>query len=212
MTHQERIALFKEKATAVAAVVTEIAQRNDALDYLMEICDKKEACQLMPVGCEENLSDKAEAVCETKQSKIIAAPGLDAETYQMLEERCTKHGFQLINSGIRNHLAGIDIGFTEVQHGIAETGTVILASKSEEVRLSSMISEIHVVLLPTSKIVETSYEMENYLIANMKDAPDYHAFITGPSRTADIERVLALGVHGPLELHILLLEDDHAAS
>jgi L-lactate dehydrogenase complex protein LldG len=40
-----------------------------------------------------------------------------------------------------------------------------------------------------------------------KDGPAYVAFVTGASRTADIERVLAIGVHGPLEMHILLLED-----
>ncbi len=207
MTDQERVVLFKEKAAAVAAEVHEVKTSAEALDYIVDLCDKKEACQLMPVGCEAPLSDKAEAVCSAKQKKVIAAPGLDAKEFKALKTRCEKVGLELIDSGMREHLAGIDIGFTEVQLGIAETGTVLLASKSEEVRLASMVSEIHVVMLPQSKIVETSYDAEKYLVDAMKGTPDYHAFITGPSRTADIERVLALGVHGPLELHILLLED-----
>lgn len=207
MTTQERVDLFTQKATAVSAVVVEVKKPVEALNYVVDLCEKKEACQLLASGCEAPLSDKAEELCDDKQQKVIAAPALDSKTFKQLKTRCDKKGFKLIDSGMREHLAGIDIGFTEVQHGIAETGSLVLASKSEEVRLSTMIAEIHVALLPKSRIVDDSYDVEEYLINAMKDTPDYHAFITGASRTADIERVLALGVHGPLELHILLLED-----
>ncbi|WP_147820946.1 LutC/YkgG family protein [Salidesulfovibrio onnuriiensis] len=207
MTVQQRIDLFTEKATAVSAVVVEVAKPADALDYVVDLCGKKEACQLLASGCEAPLSDKAEKLCEAKRDKVIAAPGLDPELFKQLKTRCDELGFKLIDSGMRNHLAGIDIGFTEVQHGIAETGTLVQESSSEELRLATMVSEIHVALLPKSRIVDDSYDLEEYLLGAMKNAPNYHAFITGASRTADIERVLALGVHGPLELHILLLED-----
>ena len=113
----------------------------------------------------------------------------------------------LIDKGMRRHLGGIDIGFTIAQAGIAETGTLVLNSKSEELRLATMVCEVHVCVLKTSTIRETSFEAEDLLRAFIKDGPSYVAFVTGASRTADIERVLAIGVHGPLELHILLLED-----
>ncbi len=207
MTVQERIDLFTEKATAVSAVVSEVKTPVEALDYVVDLCDKKEACQLLISGCGEPLSDKAEALCEAKREKVIAAPGLDKELFKQLETLCQEKGFKLIDSGMRDHLAGIDIGFTEAQHGIAATGTLVVESSSEELRLATMVSEVHVAMLPKSCILDDSYDAEEYLLGAMKKAPNYHAFITGPSRTADIERVLALGVHGPLELHILLLED-----
>ena len=91
--------------------------------------------------------------------------------------------------------------------GLAETGTLVLKSASEDLRLATMISEINVVVLPLSRMRGGSYDAESELLEMMQDGANYLSFITGASRTADIERVLALGVHGPLELHILLLED-----
>ena len=126
----------------------------------------------------------------------------------MLKKLCADKGLRLVTDGLRQHLSGIDIGLTFIDYGIAETGTLVIDSSSEDVRLSTMVSEIHIGILPKSKIRPSAYDLEKELQETMQTAPSYLAFITGASRTADIERVLALGVHGPLELHILLLEDN----
>lgn len=199
---------FTEKAELVSAKVIEINSEEEALKYVIDLCDKKEACELLASGCEADLSDKAEALCDAKQTKVIAAPGLDKGLYKKLAAKAKKAGFDCIDKGMRDHLAGVDIGFTVAEYGIADTGTLMLDCPDEEMRLATMVSEYHVCVLPKSKVRPTAYSVENMMLTRMKKNPDYLAFITGPSRTADIERVLALGVHGPLELHILLLEDN----
>ncbi|OEU68624.1 MAG: lactate utilization protein B/C [Desulfovibrio sp. S3730MH75] len=202
----KNVKLFTEKAELVSAVVSEVFSLAEAYQYTIDLCGKKEACKLLVSGCEEPLSNKADALCETKMGKTIAAPSLNKKQFSALEKQCVENGFQLLKDGLRKHLGGIDIGFTFADHGIAETGTIVLNSRSEELRIATMISEVHVAVLPKSKIVADSYSLESFMEDCMRNA-DYTAFITGPSRTADIERVLAIGVHGPLELHILLLED-----
>ncbi len=199
--------LFIQKAAAVSAVVTRVGDAGEALAYAVTLCEQKEACQLLASGCEAPLSRPAEALCDTKQTKVIAAPGLPEDQKAALGDLCQSRGIELIEDGLRNHLAGIDIGLTYADYGIAETGTLVIESSSEETRLATMISEIHVAVLPQSCLRETAYAVEDELVGHMQQAPNYTAFITGASRTADIERVLALGVHGPLELHILIRED-----
>lgn len=199
---------FTRKAELVSAVVSRVDSPETAFRYAVDICDRKEACQLLVSGCAEPLSPPAGDLCDTKAAqKVMAAPGLTAEQLAALKPLCEEKGIALIEDGLRDHLAGIDIGFTIADFGIAETGSLVLDSSSEAVRMATMISEIHIALLPMSKIFETAYDLEDELQDLMTAVPNYTAFITGASRTADIERVLALGVHGPLELHILLWED-----
>ena len=199
--------LFIQKAEAVSAVVHRVPTVQEALTYAVDLCEKKEACQLLVAGCEAPLSTPAANLCDAKQTKIIAAPGLPPDQLATLTGLCAARGIQCTAEHLREHLAGIDIGLTVADFGIAETGTLVIDSSSEETRLATMISEIHIALLPLSRLRESSYEVEADLRGAMATAPNYMAFITGASRTADIERVLALGVHGPLELHILILED-----
>ena len=199
---------FTQKAELVSAAVSRVDSPEAAFRYAVDICDRKAACQLLVSGCAEPLSPPADDLCDAKAAqKVMAAPGLPPGRFWSLKSLCDEKGIALIEDGLRDHLAGIDIGFTIADFGIAETGSLVLDSSSEAVRLATMISEIHIALLPMSKIFETAYDLEDALQDLMGAAPNYTAFITGASRTADIERVLALGVHGPLELHILLWED-----
>jgi L-lactate dehydrogenase complex protein LldG len=200
--------MFQTAAENVSAVVYRVPSMEAAISYAMTVCTNKEACQLLVSGCESRLSSAAEKLCDTKQCKVIAAPMISEEDYQLMASMCAQQGICLIHKGLRDHLAGIDMGFTIADYAIAETGTLVIDSSSEDVRLATMISEVHVAVLPVSRIRKTAYDAEEELQDHFGPAPNYWAFITGASRTADIERVLALGVHGPLDLHILLLEDD----
>lgn len=199
--------LFKTKAELVSAVTVTADSMAKALAYVVEACEKKEACKLLLSGCEADLSAPAAELCETVTQKIIAAPDLPDADFAALGDLCAPQGFALIKDGLRGHLGGIDVAVTMADAGIAETGTLVLRSRDEELRIATMVAEVHVAILPVSAIRATSHDVEPMLRQWMQDAPDYTAFITGASRTADIERVLALGVHGPLELHIVFLTE-----
>ena len=99
-------------------------------------------------------------------------------------------------------------GVTGANFGIAETGTIALESTDEAVRLATTLPTRHFVLLDPKKIVADGQAAIPYVRQLHENSPQtFLAYITGPSRTADIERVLTIGVHGPKELHILLLEN-----
>ena len=103
---------FVQKAKAVAATVVHVKSKAEAFDHAVAVCNAKQACQLLVPGCEESLSQKAGALCETKQQKVMAAPDLSPEEFKALENLCREKSILLIKDGLRNHLAGIDIGFT----------------------------------------------------------------------------------------------------
>ncbi|SHN69051.1 LutC/YkgG family protein [Desulfovibrio litoralis] len=208
-TKIEKVALFKEKATAVNATVTEAANIDAALAYAMDVCHKKEACQLLLSGCEHELSEKAQNSCDvaSQNVKIIAGVNLPQDIYEKLQQTGSENNFNVINNGLRKHLSGFDITVSLGNMAIAETGSIVCDYSSEDERIATMLCEIHIVLLPKSNIYADSFELEPELTKLMKEGPRYISFISGPSRTADIERVLAIGVHGPLEVHIILLED-----
>jgi len=116
-------------------------------------------------------------------------------------------GLDVVDNNFRSRGAAAAAGLTGANFGIAATGTVVLESTDEAVRIATTLPEKHFVLLDPRKILATADEAVSHLRDFHQQLPQaYLAYITGPSRTADIERVLTIGVHGPAELHILLLE------
>jgi L-lactate dehydrogenase complex protein LldG len=173
---------MKEKAGLVQVVVSTVSQIEAVLRYTVNL----------------TLEQKG---------RTIAAPGLDADSRQKLEELGRAAGLAVLQPPLSNHLNEIHTALTGADWAIAETGTLVLDSASEDLRIATMLSETQVAWIPASRIVPEAAALSDYLVEKMKSPPGYLSFITGASRTADIERVLAIGVHGPQELHLLILEE-----
>jgi L-lactate dehydrogenase complex protein LldG len=98
-----------------------------------------------------------------------------------------------------------NLGITMCEMGISNTGTIVLFSDSENPRSFSLLPPIHIAFLKRENIVSDLRDALHYI--GEKNVTGSFFFITGPSRTADIEQTLTLGVHGPRELIVILLEN-----
>jgi L-lactate dehydrogenase complex protein LldG len=96
-----------------------------------------------------------------------------------------------------------DVGISTAQAAIAETGTLVLDSTYERHRLVSLVPPVHIAIVDASRICETLADALTLLRREAEISPAV-TFITGPSRTADIELTLAIGVHGPQELYVII--------
>jgi L-lactate dehydrogenase complex protein LldG len=104
-------------------------------------------------------------------------------------------------------LAG-DVGIVLAAAGVAETGSFLSADTSLATRLLGMLADTVYAILPTSSILPTLDEMGALLSQLSTQGNRYLSLVTGPSRTADIERVLTIGVQGPKVLHVLVLDGE----
>jgi L-lactate dehydrogenase complex protein LldG len=98
-----------------------------------------------------------------------------------------------------------DGGVSLARLGVAETGSVLLHSSSENRRVELCV-DVHLVLLAVDRLVAELDAAFRVLREISLRPPAYATLVSGPSRSADIERQLTIGVHGPRALHILLLE------
>jgi L-lactate dehydrogenase complex protein LldG len=143
-------------------------------------------------------------------SRFAMAPhpelqGLDWSAHPMLEIATRR--------GQPDDLVSLQHGFAAV----AETGTLMLPSEAGRPTTLNLLPDTEMVVLRASRVVGAYEEAWDMLRAEWSDKltggfmPRNIMWVTGPSRSADIEQTLELGAHGPRALHILLVDDDPAA-
>jgi len=124
-----------------------------------------------------------------------------------LKKNLRDKGLKLITAKNKNRIADSNIGITEVDYAIADTGTLVLLANKYQPRSVSLLPPIHLAIIKEEKLVRDIKDLFIILKSKLEvgqEITNCMTFITGPSRTADIELNLTLGVHGPRELYVLV--------
>ena len=100
------------------------------------------------------------------------------------------------------------VGITGCFCALAETGTLMLLSGIGMAATTSLLPETHIALVPASRIVGGMEEGFALLRAEHGTPPRAVTFVSGPSRTGDIEQTTVLGAHGPYRVHLLIVDDE----
>ena len=125
-----------------------------------------------------------------------------------LRSLLTEAGVEVFSGKFREAGEFPGAGVTFSNFCMADTGTVVLDSTDESIRLATTLPEIHFIFVDPKTILEDNLAAAQPMNElHQGNEAKFVAYITGPSRTADIERVLTIGCHGPREVHILLVEN-----
>lgn len=131
---------------------------------------------------------------------------------EIMREVEVAEDLEILREPTQAQIFAADVGISSAQWAVAETGTLVLESKDERNRLISLIPPIHIALVEENRLCDT---LEDVMVRLKKSETVLESraitFITGPSRTADIEQMLVMGVHGPQKLYVVLIAEAEAA-
>lgn len=174
---------FESRTRAVSSEVFRVPRVSDATEALLRLVEAVKAQSAVVV---ESPLQKAAGVTEALRARGVTV-------YTEPDQ-------------IAAHADRADIGISGVEFGIAETGSVFQDGYDIATRLVTILPPLHVVFLPSAHIVPGIEEAFEIISPGFERG--YCGFITGPSRTADIERVLTIGVHGPSRFVIIAVDEE----
>ena len=177
--------LFKNKAEELTVKVLRAASSKEAADLIIE------------------------QIRQFKVQKVASTP-LTIIDARELETHAPSLGVEFSWELNRDKIEQADMGISEFDLGIAQLGCIVQDASDLHTRLVSMLPPIHLALLHTSSLVNSFVDaLEIIEKVYNGQMPPFLSFITGPSKTADIERELTIGVHGPEKLVVLFIDENN---
>jgi len=122
---------------------------------------------------------------------------------ERLRSMLKQNGFSAIEYA---QLDSCDLAITSCELLVARTGSIIMTSAQQSGRTTSVYAPVHICIAYTDQLVYDLKDGLQLLNERFKPLPSFITFASGPSRTADIEKTLVVGVHGPAEVFVLLVE------
>ncbi len=168
---------FIQEATTLACRVHQPAGEREAIDLLLRLLYK---------------------------DKTVQAWNFDRIPLPNLEKTLTREGITIASPDD----ATVRVGISGADAGLAATGSLVISSAPSQPRLTSLLPPVHAAVLSADRIVP---DLESWLAAQRQAGLEHFrrasqtVLISGPSRTGDIEMELVMGVHGPGEVHIILV-------
>ena len=107
-------------------------------------------------------------------------------------------------AALRALCAMADVGITSADYALADTGTLVMLASPAEARLISLLPPVHIAVVPIERVLSGLDELFT-ILPDPAAQTSSMVLITGPSRTADIEQILVRGVHGPGEIHVVVV-------
>ena len=178
---QEQIALFARLSEMLRTEFHECASPADAAGHIASLARE---------GQWKRIALHSGALIDSVASKLP----------DFLELLQTDRGYE------KDAMESSDVGFTECESLVAQTGSVCITGPSSGGRVLSVFPPHHIVIASRGQILpDLSAAYEHLATKYQGRYPSFISFITGPSRTGDIERILVLGAHGPKRLTVLLV-------
>jgi len=185
---EELIKQFESELTKIGGRFYRATTAESAFQFVEQIVSDRQAKTM--VACNSQLIDGIDLPKRVEEIGVVFAIESDGDFIRTA--------------------AVADLGLTGVDYALAETGTLVLLARKGQARAISLLPPVHIAVLKPEQVISGLNDLFPLLRSETEPGGGILSsaltFITGPSRTADIELTLVVGVHGPQQLHVILVD------